>query len=120
MQACGMHLGPALREGVRAGVEGGREVEGFEGGVCLGQGCRGLLASLGGSLGQEAGAERMSAQSGPGNRALLHGVIRPSRGPDQIGPGEQEMRPVGVGAGGGSGGAVRGAAASWRGRQLSG
>lgn len=44
---------------------------------------------------------RLPAQSGPGNRSpLLHELlIRPSRGPDQIGPGEQGAR----GGGGGWG-----------------
>lgn len=67
---------------------------------------------------------RLPAQSRPGNRSpLLHEIlIRPSRGPDQIGPGEQGAR-----GGGGDGVGVGGVAAlsvvlprPWRGRQLSG
>lgn len=131
VQACGRHLGLCASERVRGwGCRAGRRRALRAVSVWAG------AARIAGFPGRVPRAEgghrrRLPAQSGPGNRSpLLHEIlIRPSRGPDQIGPGEQGARGGGGGWVGGvcGGGGGREVAAlsvvlprPWRGRQLSG
>ena len=100
-QACGMHLGLCASERVRGrGCGAGRRralraVSVWAGAARI-AGFPGRVPRAGGGR-----RRRLPAQSGSGNRSpLLHEIlIRPSCGPDQIGPGEQGPR----GGGGGWG-----------------
>ena len=101
VQACGMHLGLCASDRVRGrGCGAGRRralraVSVWAGAARI-AGFPERVPRAGGGR-----RRRLPAQSGSGNRSpLLHEIlIRPSRGPDQIGPGEQGAR----GGGGGWG-----------------